>query len=108
MIDEPGLGATGISREEQITDTFVTLADTLVDDYDVIDLLDGLVERCVLLFGATAAGILLIDQRGNLSVTATSSEETRLLEVFQIQGDEGPCLSIAVLKFGLMPSSLSG
>jgi transcriptional regulator with GAF, ATPase, and Fis domain len=92
MIDEPGLGATGISREEQITDTFVTLADTLVDDYDVIDLLDGLVERCVLLFGATAAGILLIDQRGNLSVTATSSEETRLLEVFQIQGDEGPCL----------------
>jgi len=92
MIDEPGPGMSGSSREEQITDTFVTLADTLVDDYDVIDLLDGLVERCVLLFGATAAGILLVDQRGNLSVTATSSEETRLLEVFQIQGDEGPCL----------------
>lgn len=92
MTDEAGRGPEGSSREEQITDTFVTLADTLVDDYDVIDLLDGLVERCVLLFGATAAGILLIDQRGNLSVTATSSEETRLLEVFQIQGDEGPCL----------------
>jgi hypothetical protein len=92
MIDKPDLGADGSGREEQITDTFVTLADTLVDDYDVIDLLDGLVDRCVLLFGATAAGILLIDQRGTLSVTATSSEETRLLEVFQIQGDEGPCL----------------
>lgn len=92
MIDEPGIAAGVASREQQIADTFVTLADTLVDDYDVIDLLDGLVERCVLLFGATAAGILLIDQRGNLSVTASSSEETRLLEVFQIQGDQGPCL----------------
>jgi transcriptional regulator with GAF, ATPase, and Fis domain len=92
MSDEPRNAAEGNSREEQIADTFVTLADTLVDDYDVIDLLDALIERCLLLFGATAAGILLIDQRGNLSVTASSSEETRLLEVFQIQGDEGPCL----------------
>jgi transcriptional regulator with GAF, ATPase, and Fis domain len=84
--------AAAASREREVAETFVTLADTLVDDYDVIDLLDALVERCVSLLGATAAGILLTDQRGNLTVTASSSEGTRLLEVLQIQGDEGPCL----------------
>ena len=72
--------------------TFVMLADTLVDDFDVVELLDSLAGACVEVLGATAAGLLLNDQKGNLAVVASSSEESRLLEVCQLQSDEGPCL----------------
>lgn len=84
--------AMSTTRERALAETFVTLADTLVDDYDVVDLLDRLVGACISLFGVTAAGLLLSDQRGHLSVVASSNEESRLLEVFQIQADQGPCL----------------
>jgi transcriptional regulator with GAF, ATPase, and Fis domain len=78
--------------ERQVTDVFVEMADTLVDDFDLIDFLQLLTERCVQLLDVSAAGLLLTDQRGALRVTAASSEQTRLLELFQLQVDEGPCL----------------
>ena len=75
-----------------LADVFVELADTLVDDFDLIDFLHVLTERCIQLFDVTAAGILVTDGQDKLQVVAASSERTRLLELFQLQTDEGPCL----------------
>jgi GAF domain-containing protein len=78
--------------EVQLADVFVEMADTLVDDFDVIDFLHVLAERCVQLLGVSAAGLLLTDLQGALQVVAASSERTRLLELFQLQTDQGPCV----------------
>ena len=77
---------------ERLATTFVELADSLIDDYDVIELLQLLTERCVELLGVDAAGLVLADARGNLRVAAASSEQARLVELFELQNDEGPCL----------------
>jgi transcriptional regulator with GAF, ATPase, and Fis domain len=77
--------------ERQVAEVFVELADTLVDDFDLIDFLHRLTERCVDLLDVSAAGLLLTDQRGALQVVAASTERTRLLELLQLQTDQGPC-----------------
>jgi GAF domain-containing protein len=81
-----------MTRESLVSQTFLQLADTLVADFDIIDLLTMLAGRCVELVDADAAGILLADSHGNLRVMAASSEQARLLELFQLQNEEGPCL----------------
>ena len=79
-------------REQQLAEAFVGLADTLVDEYDVIDVLDRLVGYSVTLLAADAAGIMLVDPRGRLRVVASTSEESDWTELMQIQADEGPCI----------------
>src|ERR1700761_9496926 len=78
--------------QELVSDTFVDLADTMVADFDVIDFLHLLSDRAVQLLGASAAGVMLADPRGQLRLVAASSEAARLLEIFQLEGEEGPCL----------------
>jgi GAF domain-containing protein len=75
-----------------LADVLVELADTLVDDFDVIDFLHVLTQRCVQLLDVSAAGLLLTNAKGKLQVVAASSERTRLLELFQLQTDQGPCV----------------
>jgi transcriptional regulator with GAF, ATPase, and Fis domain len=77
--------------EQQLAETFVELADTLVDEFDMMDFLYRVTVRCADVLGVSAAGVLLTDQRGALRVAAASTEQTRLLELLQIQTDEGPC-----------------
>lgn len=82
----------GTERERRLTRAFVDLADTLVADFDVVDFLHTLVSRCVELLDASEAGLMLADQRGGLRLVASSSERARLLEVFEIQSEQGPCM----------------
>ncbi|MFL6099454.1 MAG: GAF and ANTAR domain-containing protein [Actinomycetales bacterium] len=92
MSEQPARMVSEKAREQVLADAFVRLADTLVEDYDVVDLLNQLTEACLDLLQVAAAGMLLDDQQGHLVVVATSSEEARLVEVFQLQNNEGPCL----------------
>ncbi len=77
---------------ELLSETFVELTDTMVADFDVIDFLHVLTDRSVQLLDVSAAGLLLADPRGELRLVAASSEAVRLLELFQLQNDQGPCL----------------
>ena len=81
-----------MTREQLLARTLVELADTLVDDFDVVDLLTRLADRCVEALDTEAAGIMLAAPDGYLRVMASSSEAMRLLELFEIQAQEGPCL----------------
>lgn len=75
-----------------MTRAFVALARTLVDDYDVIDLHTTLTSACAEILGAASAGLLLVNSQGKLGLAAASSEDTRNLELFLLQCEQGPCL----------------
>jgi transcriptional regulator with GAF, ATPase, and Fis domain len=81
-----------MTREQRLSHVFVQLADTLVAPFDVIDFLQNLTERSVELLDVDAAGLMLADQRGRLRIVASSAESARLVEIFELQNSEGPCL----------------
>jgi GAF domain-containing protein len=77
---------------ERLATIFVEAADTLVDEFDLLDFMHMLVDRARGLVGAAAAGLMLADEHGRLEFIAGSDENVRLVELFQLQNDEGPCL----------------
>jgi GAF domain-containing protein len=81
-----------MARESVLARTLVELADTLVDDFDVVELLTLLTDRCVDVLDVAAAGLMLVSPSGDLRVMASSSEAMRVLELFELQSQEGPCL----------------
>lgn len=83
---------TSQTRERRLTSAFVTLADTLVAGYDVVDLLQTLVDTCAELLDASAAGIMLADGNGELAVVASTSERSMLVETMQLSYGTGPCV----------------
>ena len=87
-------GKRGIpmSREDTLATTLVALADTLVDHFDVVDLLTLLVDRSVELLGVSAAGLMLVGTDGILGLAASSDETMRMVELLELQAEQGPCL----------------
>jgi GAF domain-containing protein len=81
-----------VATQERLAEVFVELADTLVDDFDVVDFLSTLAQVSVELVGVEAAGLMLSDMRGDLQVVASSNEKAHLLELFELQQDQGPCV----------------
>jgi GAF domain-containing protein len=92
MADTTGSLETLQSRLRTVSRTFVSLADTLVADFDVADFLNKLTEHCIDLLGVSAAGVILADADGGLHVAATSSQQAELLGLFAVQTDDGPCI----------------
>ncbi|MFD2340846.1 GAF and ANTAR domain-containing protein [Clavibacter tessellarius] len=80
------------TREAQLVHTFVSLADSLVGDFDVLDLLQTLVDQVTLLFDAGAAGIIIGPDAEHLEVVASTSEKSRLVGLMQLEVGEGPCV----------------
>jgi GAF domain-containing protein len=83
---------TETPRETRVLDAVVSLVDTLLEDFDVVDLLTELTERCAELLDVAAAGFLLADALDQLRLMAATTEQARELELFQLQSDEGPCM----------------
>jgi transcriptional regulator with GAF, ATPase, and Fis domain len=81
-----------VPNEREIMRALVEVADTFVADYDIVDFLHGLAERCVTLLDVDEAGVMLRDTSKTLRYVASSSEEMRLVELLELQHEEGPCL----------------
>jgi GAF domain-containing protein len=83
---------TAVTRDARLFAKMASLADTLVAGYDVADLLQTLVDACVELLEVDSAGLLLADPDDRLELVASTSEESRLVEVMQVAAEAGPCI----------------
>jgi transcriptional regulator with GAF, ATPase, and Fis domain len=108
-VNEPAIYREPMSdgrRDPRLGEAFVKLADTLVDDFDVSDFLHILAAHCVKLLDVDAAGLMLADGIGRLRLAAASTERARLLELFELQNDEGPCLNCFASGQAVLASDL--
>jgi GAF domain-containing protein len=79
-------------KEREVLRALVEVADTIVDDYDVVEFLHRLAARCVSILDVDEAGVMLVDKTRTLQYIASSSEQMRLVELLELQHEEGPCL----------------
>jgi GAF domain-containing protein len=98
------------ARERLLAEVLVRLADTLADDFDVVEFLQGLSADAVRVLDADAAGVMLADGRGGLRLVASSEERMRILELFELQSEQGPCLDAfhagAIVQVGAVEGAL--
>ena len=80
------------TRDARLFQALAAVADTLVAGYDIVELLQQLVDSCTELFDVSAAGLLLADPNGPLELVASTSEENRLVETMQLSAEAGPCI----------------
>lgn len=78
--------------QNQLLDFFVEMTDTLVDDFDLVEFLHALTTKAALVSGAASVGLVLTDHHDRVRYMASSNEDGRMLELLQIQNDDGPCL----------------
>ena len=81
-----------IIAADRLAAVCVEVADTLVDDFDVVEFLESLTRHTATISDTASAGLLLADPHGHLQYMASSQESVKLLELFQLQYREGPCL----------------
>jgi transcriptional regulator with GAF, ATPase, and Fis domain len=93
--------------EQRIAEVFVELADTLVDDFDVLDFLHVLTDRCVELLEVSSSGLMLSDERGHLQLVAGTSRTTQDLELLELEMEEGPCVDAFVTAEPIVNVSLT-
>ena len=91
---------------ERLAGVFVEVADTLVADFDVVDFLHLITARAAELVPDSAVGLMLADHQGRLRFMGASTEATRLLELFQLQNDQGPCLDCFRTGAGVVNADL--
>jgi transcriptional regulator with GAF, ATPase, and Fis domain len=91
----------------RLTEVFVEMADTLVDEFDLIEFLQRVTTRAAELTEVSAVGLLLADHHGQLQFMTSSDETTRLLELFQLQHHEGPCLDAYTARAPVVNTDLS-
>jgi GAF domain-containing protein len=103
----PRSRAESEGREQPLIRTFVELADTLTEDYDLADFLYRLLVHCTQLFDAPAAGIQQHQTRGGIELAASSSETAEHLELFQLQIHTGPCLECATAAVAVRSGDLA-
>ncbi|MFG6490850.1 GAF and ANTAR domain-containing protein [Microbacterium sp. P03] len=95
------------SRDARLSEAFVKLADTLVDDYDVVDLLDTLVQQCTVLVDSDAGGLLIADTDGWLQLIASTNEDAEFVEIIQLNAGEGPCVDAFETGKGVTVADIS-
>jgi GAF domain-containing protein len=95
-------------HEALLTQTLVELADTLVDDFDIVDLMTLVVDRCVEILDVSAAGLMIVAPAGDLRLGATSSDAARVVELFELQAAEGACLDCHRTGTAVLNANLRG
>lgn len=104
-----GWEEASLSGPADVARTFMEMTTAIADGAETVEVCTRLAHRCVALLPVAAAGILLRDPAGSLQVIGASSPSAHLLDLFQVQNDEGPCLEClasgeAVADVGLADS----